>query len=181
MSVAAHGSGNHTLSSTSSSTPATSATGTTRDRAAPAKAAPARIGSAIALNGNSSGEQMTVTVVKVFRHAQPASGFDAPESGNRLYAVQFRLGDTGTAAYSDAPSNGAAVVDAAGQSYQASITANVSECQSFPGTENIAAGSSGLGCIVFEVPAKAKITKVQFTIDSGMGPQTGQWDVSLKS
>jgi hypothetical protein len=184
VSVAAHGNGNHTLNSTSSSTPATSATGatgTTRGSAAPAKAAPARIGSAIVLNGNSIGEQMTVTVVKVFRHAQPASEFDAPESGNRLYGVQFRLGDTGTAAYSDAPSNGAAVVDAAGQSYQASIAANVSECQSFPGTENIAAGSSGLGCIVFEVPAKARITKVQFTLDSGMGPPTGQWDVSLKA
>jgi hypothetical protein len=99
---------------------------------------------------------MTVTVVKVFRHAQPASEFDAPESGNRLYAVQFRLSDTGTAAYSDAPSNGAAVVDAAGQSYQASITANVSGGRSFPGTENIAAGSSGLGCIVFEVPRQGE-------------------------
>jgi hypothetical protein len=30
---------------------------------------------------------------------------------------------------------------------------------------------------VFEVPEKAKITAAQFTLDSGMGPQTGQWDV----
>jgi hypothetical protein len=50
-------------------------------------------------------------------------------------------------------------------------------CQSFPGTENIAAGSTGLGCVVFEVPTTARITKVQFTLDSGMGPQTGQWNV----
>jgi hypothetical protein len=98
----------------------------------------------------------------------------------RLYAVQFRLTDTSSAAYSDSPSNGAQVVDSAGQSYQASIVGNVSGCQSFPGDENIAPGRSGLGCIVFEVPVKAAITTVQFTLDSGMGPQTGQWDVALK-
>lgn len=91
--------------------------------------------------------------------------------------MQFRLKDTGSAAYSDAPSNGAAVVDSEGQSYEAGLD-NAAGCQSFPGTENIAPGSSGLGCIVFEVPKAAKIVSVQFTLDSGLGPQTGQWDVN---
>ena len=68
------------------------------------------------------------------------------------------------------------VVDAAGQSYQPSLS-DAAGCESFPGTENIAAGQSGIGCIVFEVPSTAVITGVQFTLDSGMGPQTGQWDV----
>jgi hypothetical protein len=68
------------------------------------------------------------------------------------------------------------VIDSAGQSYQSSLD-SVAECESFPGTENIAVGSSGLGCIVFEVPTTVKITLVQFTLDSGMGPQTGQWDI----
>ena len=91
--------------------------------------------------------------------------------------MQFRLRDTGSAAYSDSPSNGAAVVDSSGQSYQAALADTVSGCATFPGTENIAPGASGLGCIVFEVPKAAKITGVQFTLDSGFGPQTGQWDV----
>jgi hypothetical protein len=34
-----------------------------------------------------------------------------------------------------------------------------------------------LGCIVFEVPTRAVITGVQFTLDSGFGPDTGQWKV----
>ncbi len=68
------------------------------------------------------------------------------------------------------------MVDSAGQSYQSTVF-DVGQCQSFPGTENIAAGQSGLGCVVFQVPVTAKITKVQFTLDSGFGPQTGQWDV----
>jgi Domain of unknown function (DUF4352) len=166
--TAAHGgSGDHAVTavqaaSTPSSTPSASRS--------------ARIGSAITLAGNSTGEQVAVTVVRVFRHPQPATQFDAPDAGDRLYAVQFRLTDTGSAAYSDSPSNGTAVVDASGQSYESSSD-DAAGCDSFPGTENIAAGSSGLGCVVFEVPKAAVITEVQFTLDSGMGPQTGQWDL----
>jgi hypothetical protein len=174
-------SGGHGLTTAGSTSPASTPAATAKASAAAAhKAAPAGIGSAIVLAGNSSGEQMAVTVVTVWRHAEPASQFDDASSGDRLYAVQFRLDDTGTAAYSDSPSNGAVVVDSQGQSYQSGLN-NAAECDSFPGTENIAPGSSGLGCIVFEVPQTAKITKVQFTLDSGMGPQTGQWNVALPS
>jgi hypothetical protein len=136
----------------------------------------AGIGSAITLAGNSSGEQMSVAVTKVISDASPSDSFGTAPSGDRLYAVQFRLKDTGSAAYSDSPSNGAAVVDSSGQSYQSGLE-TVSGCQSFGGTENIAPRSSGLGCIVFEVPKAAKIVSAQFTLDSGMGPQTGQWNV----
>ena len=77
----------------------------------------------------------------------------------------------------EARKNGAAVVDSSGQSYQSALADTAAGCTSFPGTENIAPGSSGLGCIVFEVPKAAKIVSVQFTLDSGMGPETGQWNV----
>jgi hypothetical protein len=137
----------------------------------------AGVGTAIALTGNGSGEQMAVTVTKVIGDAEPGDEITSAPSGDRLYAVQFRLADTGSAAYSDAPSNGAEVTDSTGQSYDASLMDSAAGCASFPGTENVAPGSSGLGCIVFEVPASAKITQVQFTLDSGMGPDTGQWHV----
>jgi hypothetical protein len=137
----------------------------------------ARIGSAIILAGNGSGEQMSVTMTKVITDAKAGDEFSGASSGDRLYAVQFRLRGTGNAAYSDAPSNGAAVVDSAGQSHNAQVAGNAAGCPSFSTPENIAPGASGLGCIVFEVPTSAKITKVQFTLDSGMGPDTGQWDI----
>jgi hypothetical protein len=151
--------------------------GTGQSAAAAQSPASARIGSEITLAGDGSGEQMAVTVTKVIGRASPGDEFTQAPAGDRLYAVQFRLKDTGSAAYSDAPSNGAAVVDSAGQSYQSALADTASGCAPFPGTENIAPGDSGLGCIVFEVPAKARITQVQFTLDSGFGPQTGQWDV----
>jgi hypothetical protein len=162
--AAAAGAGSHTVRTTGSS----NAPGT--------KSAPdtARIGSPITLAGNESGEQMTVTLTKVISNAS-GTDYTTPPAGDRLYAAQFQLKDTGSAAYSDAPSNGAEVVDSAGQSYDAAIADSVQNCTSFPASENIATGALGLGCVVFEVPAHARIVSVQFTLDSGMGPDTGQW------
>jgi hypothetical protein len=174
IAVAVANSSGHTVQ-TAGSAPSGSASA---GPAKPSGAAPktAGIGSAITLSGNDSGEQMSVTVTKVITDAQPGDEFSSAPAGDRLYAVQFRLGDTGSAAYSDSPSNSAAVVDSAGQSYQSALD-NAVGCVSFPGLENIAPGASGLGCIVFEVPQSAKITEAQFTLDSGFASQTGQWNV----
>lgn len=174
IAVAVANSGGHTVNTTGTS----SGSGTSGGGGNTAvKTQTAKIGSVITLSGNDSGEQMTVTVTKVISSASPGDEITAAPAGDRLYAVQFQLHDTGSAAYSDSPSNGAEVVDSAGQSYQASITDTAAGCTTFPASENIAPGSSGLGCIVFEVPKAAKVTAVQFTLDSGMGPQTGQWSV----
>ena len=169
------GTASHTVT-TGTAGQAASSQSATASASSSASSSPARVGSTLTLTGNDAGEKMAVTVTRVVSHAQPADEFSSPDPGKRFYAVQFRLADTGTTAYSDSPSNGAAVVDSAGQSYQASIY-NVAGCESFPGTENIAAGDKGLGCVVFQVPHGAKITKVQFTLDSGFGPATGQWAV----
>jgi hypothetical protein len=155
----------------------TNASGTTTSSPASAQAAAkaaASIGSTIDLSGDLSGEKMAVTVVKVIVHAHGAGMFNTPGKGKRFYAVQFRLKDIGTAAYSDSPSNGAEVVDSLGQSYQSDVY-DVRRCQSFPGNENIAVRATGLGCVVFQIPQKAKITEIQFTLDSGFANQTGQW------
>lgn len=165
-------SGNHTISTSGTSG------GRSTGGSGGAAAKTAGIGSAITLSGNENGEQVAVTVTKVISSASPGDEFTSAPAGDRLYAVQFRLRDTGSAAYSDAPSNGAVVVDSAGQSYQPSIADTAAGCIAFPALENIASGASGLGCIVFEVPKVVKITQVQFTLDSGMGPQTGQWSVA---
>jgi len=136
----------------------------------------AKIGTRIALNGESNGERMAVTVTKVVQTARSSDEFSTPSAGHRFYAVQFRLTNIGSATYSDSPSNGAQVVDSRGQSYDSTF-ANAANCQTFPAQENIAPGNSGLGCIVFEIPTRAVITGTQFTLDSGFGPDTGQWKV----
>jgi hypothetical protein len=139
------------------------------------KANAAKIGSTLDLTGNSSGEKMAVTVVKVTNRAHGASFF-TPDHGKRFFAVQFRLHNVGSATYNDSPSNGAQVVDSSGQSYQSDLS-DVHHCQSFPGSEIIAAGETGLGCIIFQVAKSAHITQIQFTLDSGFASDTGEWDV----
>jgi hypothetical protein len=144
---------------------------------APAAATPphlAATGSVLVLAGHRAGEKMTISLVKVFRHPRPETSSDAPQKGYRLYAVQFRLDNTGSVAYLGSPPNSAMLVDSVGHSYQSSLD-HVTGCRSLPGTENIAVGRSVLGCIVFQVPAKARIAKVWFTVASGVGAQSGQW------
>ena len=129
-------------------------TGTTGQAATPRRhqiaASPidlAKTGSVLVLNGHRAGEKMAVTLVKVFRHPQPASLSDRPRPGDRLYAVQFRFDNTGSVAYSNSPSKGA-LVDSVGHSYQSSLD-DVTECHSFPGTEKspCAAPGSGASCL----------------------------------
>jgi hypothetical protein len=157
------------------------AAGATAARGAVTEAA--GIGSAVTLTGTGtgtgtgSGEQLSVTVVRVIATAEPTDEFSGASVGRRLFAVQFQLTNTGRAAYAGAPADSAAVVDSAGQSYSARLAGNAIGCPAFSSPENIPSGSSGVGCVTFEVPATTKIIQIQFTLDAGLGPDTGQWAV----
>ncbi len=140
--------------------------------------APAHIGDAITLTGLDKGSKAQVALLRVVPTATAADDFGAPDQGKRLVGAQFRIANVGSAAYSDSPANGAKVIDAQGQSYDASIADNVSEGPSFAAQTNIAPGDSGQGFLVFEVPTAAQIVKVQFGMDSGFGNQTAQWSVN---
>jgi len=135
----------------------------------------AHVGDTINLAGNGDGEKVAVKIVKV---ADPARGSDfySPDKGNRFVAVQFKLTNVGTAAYDDSPSNGAVVVDADGQRFDATI-ADVTAGPSMDSGLKMAAGDSALGYIVFEVPKASKLRSVQFTLDSGFAEETGQWQL----
>lgn len=142
-----------------------------------ARATAAKVGDTISLKGM-EGESADVTVVKVVDNPQGADQFTTPDSGKRFYAVQFRIKDTSSAAYSDTPGNGAEVVDSQGQVYQADIVDDTTAGDSFPAALTIADGDSALGFITFQVPTGTRIVKIQFGLDSGMADQTGQWNVN---
>jgi hypothetical protein len=105
-----------------------------------------------------AGSKLDVTVVKVVDNAKSSDEFTAPESGNRWIAVQFRLVNTGTKAYSDSPQNGAQVADDQGVSLKP--------------------GAKALGWVVFEVPKASKMATVQFAMDSGFAEETGEWKLT---
>ena len=174
--LAVAGCTSHTITTGQAAPPSSAEASASTPSAAPSSSSPASVGDTITLHGNDPGLKMAVTVTKIISHAQPADEFSSPGAGKRFYAVQLKLANTGSAAYSDSPSNGAQVVDSDGQSYDSTFS-TVAGCQEFPGTENIAAGETGIGCVVFEVPTGAVIRKIQFTLDSGFAPATGQWTV----
>ncbi|MEV6210891.1 DUF4352 domain-containing protein [Kitasatospora sp. NPDC051914] len=138
--------------------------------------APAKVGDTIALKGFEKNGTADVTVVKIVDNAEGEDEFSKPADGKRFVAVQFRIKATGKA-YSDAPSNSAKLLDNQGQSYDTSLY-DTKAGQGFSGSVNIAPGESGLGFLTFEVPKDAVLDKVQFTLDSGMADQTGQWKLA---
>lgn len=146
----------------------------TSDKDSPATAenppTSAGIGDTITLRGSSESLLMEVTVVKVVDPAK-APKFFGPGRGKRYIAVQIRLTNIGSEVYNDSPSNGAVIIDTDDQQF----LANIDIIEPGIGSPQIAAGESRLGFLTFELPERSKPRSFQFTLDSGFGPETGQW------
>lgn len=136
--------------------------------------AQAKIGDSITLTGAEDGLKLEVAVLKVVLPAKPKDEFNVPEPGNRFAAVQVRLKNVGSTAYDDSPGNGAQLIDAEDQQYDEALS-EIALGTSIGASVKLAPGGSRKGYLVFEVPKKAKLSKFQFTLDSGFGPQAGEW------
>ncbi|PZH18355.1 hypothetical protein C1I97_03870 [Streptomyces sp. NTH33] len=134
----------------------------------------AKVGDTLTLKGMKGGSRLDVTVVKVADPAKSADEFTEPDSGKRFVGVQFKLVNTGKAAYDDSPSNGAQVADSEGQQFDTTF-ADITAGPSMSSALKLKPGAQGLGWIVFEVPKASKLDTVQFTMDSGFADQTGEW------
>ncbi|CAM5273962.1 DUF4352 domain-containing protein [Streptomyces abikoensis] len=132
------------------------------------------VGGKLTLKGKKAGEQLDVTLKGFADPAHSDNKYNKPSAGKRFVAAQFELVNTGTAAYSDSPSSGAKVVDEQGQAFTQTM-GSVTEGPKFPVTVNLAQGAKALGWVVFAVPENSKPAKVQFTLDSGFGNETGEW------
>ncbi|TGB16005.1 DUF4352 domain-containing protein [Streptomyces sp. MZ04] len=133
------------------------------------------IGATLSLEGNTRGERLDVTVLKVVDPAHTANQIFAPEPGNRYVAVQFQLKNTGDAPYKDSPGNGAVLVDADGQHFDSALFAKTTAGPSFPGSVSISPGDTARGVITFELPDSAKPVQVQFAMNSGFSDDVGEW------
>lgn len=141
----------------------------------PTEDATARVGQPVTIEGNDDGSKIQVTALKVV-NTKPTDQLLTVDQGKRLLAVQFKLVNTGTAPYADAPGNGAKVVDAQGQQYAAAIMFfDIGAGPMLPASMKIAPGHRALGYLAFQVPKSAKVSQVQFAMDSGFG-ETAQWN-----
>ncbi|GAA2856465.1 DUF4352 domain-containing protein [Nonomuraea rubra] len=139
--------------------------------------ATARVGGTLTVQGMDPGLKVSVTVNRVVNPATPASDFLKPKTGNKLVAVEVTLANAGQAVYTDAPTNGAWLIDGQGQQYRSTLS-NVTEGQGFGGTVTVNAGDSRKGVIVFEVPEPAVLATFQFGLNSGIASQKGEWTLS---
>lgn len=158
----------------------TTATATTKakPKAAPAKTKPAvaHLGDTITIHGFDKGSKLAVTLVKWAPTAKGADEFTTPDTGKRFAAAQFRITNTGTAVYSDSPSNGVQVADGEGQRFDSTFS-DVSAGPSMASQVDLKPGDKALGWISFEVPKTSKIASVQFAMDSGFADEAGQWTI----
>jgi hypothetical protein len=145
--------------------------------AAASSAPTAKFGQAITVKGNTEGSQVQVTATKLVPSTVSTNQFEKPQDGMRYAAVQFKIVNTGTVPYEDSPSNGARLIDTDGQQFQSTIVSKLKAGAVFPGSVKLAKGGTALGYVVFEVPKAAKITGVQFGMDSGFA-ETAEWVVS---
>jgi Domain of unknown function (DUF4352) len=132
----------------------------------------AAVGDTITLHGTEGDLEMRVKLVEVIDPA-PYEQYMGPSNGKRFVAVKLRLTNTGDAVYSDSPSNGATVIDRKDQGYESTIFSTAG-CPDL-GSPTIRPGDRRVGCITFEVPKQAKLRTFQFALDSGFGPETGEW------
>lgn len=129
---------------------------------AKAPAEPAKIGDSITLKANDAATRVEVRVVEVRRR------------GNVL-GVELLLTNTGTATYDDSPSNGAKVISRGDREFDPSFVAS-GVCE-IPGGVKISPGNRRRVCLPFEMAPSVKPKQFQFALDSGFGPQTGEWDL----
>jgi hypothetical protein len=128
-----------------------------------------------------SGAQMKVRVVKVEdpMKSPPAKGLvrERPKRGRRFVGVYVELTNLAKRPYRDAPLNGSVLVTDKPKASNPTILLS-GKCPSKLGTRlRMPAGSSRTGCLPFQVKMGAKVTAFRFTLDSGNGPETGEWTV----
>jgi hypothetical protein len=117
-----------------------------------------------------------LTLVKVVDPAHSANQYETPESGKRFVGVQLRIVVQGSSSVQSVPSNNTTVFDAQGQSYSSTF-ATLADCQEFASNLVISPNEPVLGCVAFQVPTTAKVTKVKFTPASGFASVTAEWQV----
>lgn len=137
---------------------------------------PHQSGRTLDLNGGINGQRIRVSFLRLVNNATPKDTFmDAPGSGKRLVAAQFRVQNIGSFIYVASATSVAHVIDTKGHTYDAQfLFDSLREGKAFNGAISVDTGKSTVGFIAFEVPDNARIKKVEFSASSG-GGQTGTW------
>ena len=141
-----------------------------------AKAAKAGIGDTLELKDAQAQLQVTVTKTK----RVPAYSEYGMQLHPALYAVQITVKNLGETVYDDSISNCIALIDAKDQSHNAEFAVSGPGGNELPGmieSVKIRPGDRRSGWVFFALGEKEKPRAFQFTPESGMGEQVGEWSL----
>lgn len=138
-----------------------------------------RIGRPVTLTGTDDAGhpgrlRIAVKVDRLLTTAYGRGAWSAPGPGERFVAARFVLKNVGTARYDDGPGYGAAVIDAAGHSYDPMVAA-VTAGPGFGRVLRLRHGQARSGYVVFAVPKRARIVAVRYALNGGLAADRAEW------
>lgn len=162
------------VNSTVATSPASSTTAPTPTT----KPGAAHVGATLSLSG-SNGAQASVTLNQVINPATGSNGPPTDDQGNpngdAYVATLLTIKNTGSGAIQGDANSDATLIGSNNQSYTADFD-DVNECTNFSnGSYQLGAGESATGCVVFVLPPGVTPAKLQYSPDSGIGGNFGEW------
>lgn len=139
----------------------------------------ASFGDSITLAGQEDGESIRVKLLRVLDPA-PLGEFDTADPGTRVVGIEIQLANEGTTTYSDSPGNGAKVISKGDRQFDTTILVGGPCSSDFGSSAKISPGGKRRGCIPFEVSKGVKLKTFQFTLASGFGDETAEFDLVRK-
>lgn len=154
-------------------TSSTTANAPAKTTAAAAPVKKAKVGDTIEFTDHDT--HLQLTLVKLVDPVKSTNEFMTPAAGSRYVAVQLRIVNVGSKAFSDDPMAGTKAKDADGQVFDASFSpADTTVGQRMSSDLTLAPGEKGLGVMTFEVPTAVKLVTVEYAANS-FGGNTAQW------
>jgi hypothetical protein len=122
-----------------------------------------------------SGNDYTVTLIKVLDPAQPDNSFDSASSGSRLVGAEFTVkGVSGST--SDDANTDAAVQGSDNQTYQPSFNGLAVGTNFNSGDFQVGPGQTETGWVAFSVPDSIRVASVQW--EPALSGATATWNVT---
>jgi hypothetical protein len=122
-----------------------------------------------------NGIELAVTVERVI---DPASGADQTTSADadkRFVGVRLLIADRGPGPYDGSADNSVNITGSDAFTYSSDFN-KIAGCVNFnDGRVSLAPGASSVGCVVIQVPAGVRVTRVRFTLSSGIDTATTEW------
>lgn len=141
-----------------------------------AKPSVATVGDTLSITGNDNKLEVTLQATK---RAAPVTVYGTQMSP-AAFAVELRVKNVSGKVYDDSITNCVTVIDSKNESHDAEMTEVTKNGGPVPGqldSVKISAGDVRSGWVFFAMKPTQKPRMLQFTADSGFGPEVGEWSL----